>query len=176
MSIYDELFDLPEDRYLAFLKIEHGLREKLNQRLDTGEENSPWFEWYQDYANAVIGAAQGLEIDGFDHLEVPSNKNNYHDEYRRIVLTVDRLAIQIRIDNSRRSKRYSVALDSAAKAKIRHHLTQLKELTDKLELPQRKCETIISKIIALEEELERERTRFEVVGAFIVDAPALPER
>ena len=90
MSVYhSDPFDLPEDRYLAFLQIEHGLREKLNQRLDTGEEHSPWFEWYQDYANAVLGAAQGLGIDGFEHLMVPSNRNNYHDEYRQIVLAVD---------------------------------------------------------------------------------------
>ena len=91
MSVYNnDLFDLPEDRYLAFLQIEHGLREKLNQRLDTGEENSPWFEWYQDYAKAVLGAT-GVGHQQIDHLIVPSSRNNFHDEYRQIVLAVDQL-------------------------------------------------------------------------------------
>jgi hypothetical protein len=52
-------------------------------------------------------------------------------------------------------------------------LAQLKGLTNKLEVPQRKREAIINKIIALEHELERERTRFEIVGALIVDAASI---
>lgn len=77
--------------------------------------------------------------------------------------------MQIRIRHSRRAKRYSVALDDATKQKIRHHLTQLKELADKLEISTAKREAILDRILALEIEMERERTRFDVVASFILE-------
>jgi hypothetical protein len=169
----DSYFDLPEDRNLAFLQIERELRATLKQRLDTGEENSPWFEWYQDYANSVLGAVEALSVDGFEHLSVPANRNNYHDEYRNIVLAVDRFTLGIRVAHAQLRKQFSVALDGAAKEKIRHYLGQLKQIVDTLDVSQRKREAIISKLIALEEELERDRTRFEIVGAFIIDAATI---
>jgi hypothetical protein len=173
MTAHDDPFDLPEDHYLAFLQIERELRGRLQIRLDSAEDNSPWFEWYQDYANGVLGAAQGLDIEELSHLMVPADRNNYHDEYRKIVLAVDKLTIQVKIAYSRQNKRFSVALDAAAKTKIRHHLMQLKEFIDKLDVSQRKREAIISKIIALEEELERARTKFEVVGALVLDVASI---
>lgn len=165
-----DYFDLPEDYDLAFLKIERDLRNKLQLRLDGGDDQSPFLEWYQDYINSVLGAARGLGIEAFNGFEIPTNRISYHDEYRAFTLAVDQYVMQVRIRHSRRVKRYSVALDSVAKEKIMHHLTQLKELTNKLEISNRKREAIIAKILALESEVERERTRFEVVGALIVES------
>jgi hypothetical protein len=44
---------------------------------------------------------------------------------------------------------YSVALDSATKSKIRHHLQQIKDIVDRLEVSERKKEALYSKINAL---------------------------
>jgi hypothetical protein len=76
----------------------------------------------------------------------------------------------VRIRHSRRAKRYSVALDTATKQKIKHHLDQLKEITGSLELSTAKRESVLGKILALEMELARERTRFEVIAALILES------
>ena len=168
-----DYFDLPEDTDLAFLHIEKELRQKLQQRIDESNNDSPFVEWYQDYINETLGAARGLNITEFDEFSVPVNNHRYHEEYRAFTLAVDQYIMQVRIRHSRRAKRYSVALDAAAKEKIRHHLNQLKDLTDKLEVSTKKREAIIAKILALESEMERERTRFEVVGAFILESATI---
>ena len=122
----DSYLQLPEDPKLAFLHIEREFRALLERKVHIGDENSPWFEWHQDYSNHVLGAARSLEIEEFDSLVLPTDINNYHRDYRAIVLAVDRLAIEFRINQSRRINKYSVALDTVAKSKIRHRLVQLR--------------------------------------------------
>lgn len=166
----DDYFDLPEDPELAFLKLEKDARAVLDKRLDAADEQSPFYEYYQDYINSTLAAARGLQLDYFEFWTTPTNRNEIYDTYRSFSLEVAKYTMQIRIRHSRRAKRYSVALDSATKQKIRHHLAQLKELSDKLELSSAKREAIRSKILALEMEMERERTRFDVVASFLLEA------
>jgi len=59
-------------------------------------------------------------------------------------------------------------MERVIKEKIAHHLEQLKQLLDELDISREKRESIFSKIVALEEELHRERTRFEVVADFVL--------
>lgn len=165
----DDYFDLPEDAELAFIQLEKKFRAQLDERLDKADNDSPVFQYYQEYINSTLAAAKGLHIDYLSKFETPVSDSQIYDEYRAFSLAVQEFTMQIRIRHSRRAKRYSVALDSAAKEKIKHHLTQLKELTEKLEISTAKRESILAKIAALEEELQRERTRFEVVAAFILE-------
>jgi hypothetical protein len=169
----DDYFDLPEDEELAFLQLEKECRELLERRIDNGDNNSPFSQYYQEYINSTLAAARGLGLKYFDLWETPTRDNDICDAYRAFSLDVARHTMQIRIRHSRRAKRYSVALDAATKQKIRHHLEQLKELAEKLEISTTKREAVLSKILALEMELERERTRFEVVASFILEAASI---
>lgn len=56
-----DYFDLPKDPELAFLELERKFREKLENRLDGGYDESPFFEWYQvDRLNRqVVWESQG---------------------------------------------------------------------------------------------------------------------
>ena len=165
----DDLFNLPEDPERAFYEIEKRLRKKLEERLDSGHNDSPYDEWYTDYINETLGAASALEIEYFENFSVPASRRNVYDEYRRFRLGVDHYLMNIRIKHSRRAKKYSVQLDFASRQKIRHHLTQLKEFIDKLEISKQKRESIFARISDLESEIERDRTRLEVVGDFLIE-------
>jgi hypothetical protein len=176
----DDYIDLPEDEELAFLQIEKECRALLNKRIDEARDDSPFLEYYQDYINSTLAGAHGLQIDHFSKWETPTFKQNIasthdqvYDTYRAFSLAVAEYTMQVRIRHSRRAKRYSVAIDSATKSKIRHHLTQLKELTEKLEIPIAKREAIYAKIVALEMEMERERTRFEVIAALVLETASV---
>lgn len=69
---------------------------------------------------------------------------------------------EIQIRHSRRAKVYSVPSDLATKERIRHHLNEMKSLCDRLEISVVKKEIILKKILDLELEMTRERTRFEI--------------
>lgn len=165
----DDYIDLPEDEDLAFLQIEKYLRATLDARIDQGDNNSPFDQYRIEYINSTIAAARALKIDFFSRWNTPRIDDDVYQIYLAFSLVVAEYRMQVRIRHSRRMKRYSVALDSATKQKIRHHLTQLKELTDKLEIPTAKREAIYAKIVALEMEMERERTRFEVFAALALE-------
>lgn len=179
----DDYIDLPEDEELAFLQIEKECRALLDKRIDEGSEISPFLEYYQEYINSTLAGARGLQIDYFSKWETPAFKtgsknlstirDQVYDTYRAFSLAVAEYTMQVRIRHSRRAKRYSVAIDSATKSKIRHHLTQLKELTEKLEIPIAKREAIYAKIVALEMEMERARTRFEVIAALVLETASV---
>jgi hypothetical protein len=132
-----------------------------------------FFDYYQDYINSTLGAAHGLAIEYFDDFGALSSRRDYHEQYRNFIIAVDHYLIQIRIRHSRRAKRYSVELDLAAKEKIRHYLAQLKELVEQLAVTPKKREAIFNKILALESELSRDRTRFDIVAAFILEGSAV---
>jgi len=166
----EDYFDLPDDPELAFLQLEREARSVLEGRIEGGDDDSPFYEYYQEYINSTLAAARGLQLDYFEFWETPTDRHETYDVYRKFSLEVAKYTMQIRIRHSLHAKRYSVSLDEATKQKIRHHLNQLKEIADKMEISTAKREAILSKILALEMEMERERTRFDVVASFILES------
>jgi hypothetical protein len=63
-----------------------------------------------------------------------------------------------------------VAFDHATKAKIRHHLTQIKDAVDRLEVPDTKREALYRRISDLENEVVRDRTRYDAYSALFLEA------
>jgi hypothetical protein len=167
-----DYLELPEDPELAFLKLEKSFRGQLQARLDDADNDSPYNQWYIDYVNSTLGAAIGLGINYFNDTVIPSSLErnfDYHGYISDFRTKVDLYVIQIRIKHSRRAKHYSVPLDSATREKIRHHLNQLKDITRQLEISDLKRDAILKKIIGLEAEIERDRTRFELAMALIIE-------
>ena len=152
----EEYVDLPEDKELAFLHLEKEFRTKLEENLEHSENNNSYVYYYREYVSMVMAAATELDIDYFDGTDWSITDRNSWDDYKSFALAVAQYRTQVRIRHSRRTKGYSVALDHATKEKIRHHLTQLKELASKLEVPETKRDAIFAKILTLEKELERE--------------------
>ena len=68
---------------------------------------------------------------------------------------------------------YSVQFDAATKKKLRNHLTRMRELVDKAEVEQDKKEALFKKINALQEEVDRDRTRLDALADLSVTAAGI---
>lgn len=168
----DELINLPDDPELAFVQFERDLRDRLHEKLEESEGyNSGSLKI--EYINHVLAAAKVFELNILTDWDVPSTSVSdgiVHSRYEQFSSDVDHYTVQIRLRNARRTKRDSVALDSIIKRKIRHHLNKIKEIIDQLEVSDPKKEALYAKIGALENEVDRDRTRFEALTALILEA------
>ncbi len=160
-SIYD---DLPDDHELAFAALEAHYKAQLEVDIEGSNEGSVISYYKQRYCNQVIAAAKSLGVDHIKDYSLPSGEQNIWDFYAHFETDVMNLIIQIRINHSRRRKAYSVAFDSAAKQKIRHYIEQIRTAVEQSDLPQNKRDAIFKKLSDLTFEVDRDRTRFEVVA------------
>jgi hypothetical protein len=164
-----ELAELPDDPEQAFVGYERKLREKTIDALERSDGGSAETIQLQ-YINLVIAAARFFGMEFLKDFEVPRvSASNIYESYVQLLSDVDHCTLHLRLRHARRMKQYSVALDAAAKSKIRHHLTKIREIIDKLEIKPSKKEALYSKISSLEEELNRSRTRFEVLASLFLE-------
>ncbi len=157
------LFNLSDDPELSFLELEHSFREKLDIFLHNAHENSSYDENYMEYISYTITSAQELGLQDFEYSNVESIKSGgVYEFYLKFLTYVKSYILKIRIRHSRKSKTNSVSLDDITKEKIRDCLGKMKTLCDKLDFSVEKKEIVLKKILDLEMEMTRERTRFEI--------------
>ena len=90
--------------------------------------------------------------------------------YDAFMSDVDYCVSELRLRNIEREKQHSVALDTATKTKLRHLLSQIREMVDKLDISVARKERLYSRINALQEEIDRERTRYQAFAALMIEA------
>jgi chromosome segregation ATPase len=118
----------------------------------------------------VLAAINELGLEHqFAEESVPSINDVNYTTYINFSKDVEHYRTKLQIRCSRRGKEYSVALDTPTKLKLRHLLSQIKETVDKLDVSQSKKEALFAKISALENEISRDRTRFDAVAALWVE-------
>ncbi len=105
----------------------------------------------------------------FAENSVPSIDDVNYSTYLNFSKDVEHYRTKLQIRHSRRRKEYSVALDTPTKLKLRRLLSQIKDTVDKLDVSQSKKEALFAKISALENEINRDRTRFDAVAALWVE-------
>ncbi len=155
-----DLANLPTDPAAAFVRIEEKLREELTN-LEQLNNTIPVVV-YSRYMNHVIYAAKALGLNFLQSFENINNASDLNDQYRDVSLIIDRFILAHKIRTAKRQQDFSVSLDAATKAKIRHFITQIKETIDHLDLPQNKKDTIYRKVAALELEIDRARTQLQI--------------
>jgi hypothetical protein len=160
-SIYD---DLPDDPELAFVQLESYYKNMLDDAVKNTEEPSAIVFYRSQYANQVVAAAQALDIEGVKTQSIPSGERENWRFFDNFDKEIASLIIQIRIRKSRRKRDFSVALDSGAKQKIRHYIEQIKQMVEASDVSQNKKDSIFKKLADLEIEVDRDRTRFEVIA------------
>jgi hypothetical protein len=94
---------------------------------------------------------------------------NASTAYGGFSTAIENYCVQVKIRHGRRIKGYSVALDPANKEKLRHYLTQIKITVDRLEVNYPKKEALYRCISALENEIDRDRTKWEAYGALAIE-------
>jgi hypothetical protein len=73
------------------------------------------------------------------------------------------------IRKSQRDQGYSVRFDEKARLKIHHHLDQVMDIFQKLEIEDTKREKLISRLNVLQGEVDQPRTRFDRFAALTME-------
>jgi hypothetical protein len=121
----------------------------------------------------VTAASVELELPGLDELEIPAAANFSDNVYEDFKGQIDYYRTAFKIRYSRRAKGYSVRFDPKTKLKINHHLQQIREIIIKLEVDDWKQEALIRCLENLQSEVDRDRSRFEVYGALVIEAAGI---
>jgi hypothetical protein len=165
--LYD---DLPEDPELAFLSLEALFKRECDEQLARAHQEERTDVYFIQYISRVLAAINELRLEPqFAENSVPSIDSVNYTTYLNFSKDVEHYRTKLQIRHSRRRKEYSVALDMPTKRKLRHLLLQIKETVDKLDVSQSKKEALFAKIAALENEINRERTRFDALAALWVE-------
>jgi hypothetical protein len=61
-------------------------------------------------------------------------------------------------------------LNIATRQKLNHHIEQLREIFLKLEVDEKKREALLSRLVELQKEVDRDRTRFDSYAALVMEA------
>lgn len=165
ISVYD---DLPDDPEQAFIVLEEHFRDRLDRQLQNANEQDNTSVFYTEYIGRVLAAIEELDLSAAFRQVVPRIEEVDYSTYLNFNKDVEHYKTSLRIRHARRAKGFSIKFDEATKQKILHHLTQIKEIIPKLEISEGKREDLIGKVLELEKELARDRTRLEVAGDFLI--------
>jgi hypothetical protein len=170
-NIFD---DLPEEPELIFLKLDDAFREQCDSAVFEGR-NQHGDDYdstgdYLTYMRKVSAIASELELDGLSVLEVPPASNFSYRFYQDFRGKVDYYRTILRLRHSRRAQGYSVRFDQKTKAKLTHYIDQIREVILVLEVDEWKKESLLRCLNNLQLEVDKDRSKYEVFGAFVVEA------
>lgn len=167
----EDLMDLPDDPIEAFLHLERIARGEMDRGL-AAEGDNGWTHELR-YMSSVLAAAKAFNIDEIANSHfMPGYDVELAPVLVQFMRHVDYLCARLRIENAQRIKKHSVAFDAATKQKLGHLLTQVRDTVSKLEVSEAKRERLFIKIEALQLEIDRTRTRMEVLGGLVAEFAA----
>jgi hypothetical protein len=165
MDIYDEL---PVEPEAAFLLLEKHYREKYELGIRLNSDDTDFSVHQMEYIAQVLGAIAELDLENEFRSDVPSIENVNTQTYLNFSKDVKNYCTRLSIRVSRRVQGFSVIFDSAAKQKAHHFIGQLRELFNAVEVDEPKREALFTRLSALENEIDRDRTRLEKYGELII--------
>lgn len=167
----EEMADLPADPEEAFVVLEEMARGRYRDECRSlGEEDSS-IPMKHRYMSTVLPAAQFYDIDALMFWSRPTEKELWsHDYYDRFMDDVDYCVSELKLRIITRARQHSVALDADAKTKLRQMLSHIRETVDKLDISVAKKEALFKRINALQDEIDRDRTRYQAFAALIIEA------
>ena len=155
--------NLPEDDRDAFTALEALSRERLYQAERDREGDITWSAMV-GYMNEIAALAKSYALDDVTFDRNPDNPRN---EFEDFTLKVEYAISQIRVERTRRRKKASVALSSAGRQKIQHHLERIKTEISESTLPEKRKKRLLEKLATFESELTKARTELWTVMAFV---------
>jgi len=166
----DPFEDLPDDPEEAFLILEEHFREECNLRLQEAGHDERTDVIHVAYISQVL-AALGLEAEFKS--EVPSIESVSYNTYLDFNKDVMHYRTMLRIRKGQRRQGYSVRFDDNAKRKVHHHLDQVLEIFNRLEVEDTKRERLISCLNDLQAEVNQPRTRFDHFAALSIEVSSV---
>jgi hypothetical protein len=165
----DPFEDLPDDPEDAFLRLEEHFRQQCDSALRDAGQDERTDVIQVAYISQVLGAITALGLQGEFKSEVPSIEDVNYNTYLDFNKDVMHYRTVLRIRKSLRTQGYSVQFDETAKRKVHHHLDQVLEIFNKLEIEDRKREKLISRLNELQSEVNQPRTRFDRFAALSME-------
>ncbi len=169
----DPYEDLPDDPEEAFLKLEAHFHAECDRRLKAATQDDRTDVIYVDYIAQVLGAINALELQGEFKSEVPSIEDVSFNTYLNFNKDVMHYRTMLRIRRSQRDQGYSVQFDETARRKVHHHLDQVLEIFQKLDIDDPKREKLISRLNELQSEVNQRRTRFDRFAALTMEVSGM---
>jgi len=164
---------LPRDPEQAFLHLERYYREKCEDQVNKARQDETVGRFWADYIGRVLAVIRELGLTTqFNSERMPKVEEIDYNTYMNFGKEVEFYRTQLLIRHGLRVQGYSVALDSATKQKIGHHLAKIREIVNKLEVSDEKREALYSKIEALQLEVDRDRTRLDAYADLVIEAAA----
>jgi hypothetical protein len=169
----DPYSELPDDPEEAFLVLEAHFRHECDRALQALDQNERSDVVHVDYMAKVLGAINALGLESNFKSEVPSIDDVDYSTYLNFNKDVTHYRTVLRIRRSQREQGYSVQFDETAKSKIHHHLDQVLEILNKLEVEETKREKLISRLNDLQNEVNLKRTRFDRLAALSIEVASV---
>ena len=161
-NIYE---NLPEDPAEAFLFLEETFRNECEESVRRAHEGENQNVYFVNYIAQVIAAITELGLTPQFENRVPQIEHVDYQTYLNFSKDVKHYRTMLLIRRGRRVQGYSVRFD----AKVHHHIEQLRTIFDKLEVEQDKREALFDKLNDLKKEIDRDRTRFDIYAALVVE-------
>jgi hypothetical protein len=166
----DNLYEnLPDDPEQAFLILERHFREECSRAVAFAGQNDDKTVFYMDYIAQVVAAIRELGLTAEFDQRVPQIQDVDHNTYVNFSKDVKHFRTTLEIRHGRRTQGHSIRFDPATKEKVRHHLKQLRSIFDHLEIDDGKREALFDKLNALEQEVDRNRTRIDSFAALAIE-------
>ncbi|MCK1391623.1 hypothetical protein [Bradyrhizobium sp. 1] len=163
-------WDLPENPEEAFLVLEDRYRRECEDAVSKAGEHDILSVYYTDYIAQVLGAAEELEIvEAAFNDEVPRIENVDFSTYQFFSKRVKHYVTRLQIRHGRRIQGHSVRFDLSAKTKVHHLLAQVRDIFLKLEVEEKKRESLLTKLNILEKEVDLNRTRYDAYAALVIE-------
>lgn len=166
----DPFEDLPDDPETAFLKLEAHFRAEMEEKI--GNETFGEYNATNDkvgYIAKTLGVRDAYGLDILSDWRVPSSGNFADTVLTSFLTDIDYCRVVMQVRAARRTSEYSVKFDLKAKEKIHHFTKQIREIFLKLEVPDRKRDALLNKLSALDNEVDRNRTRFDAYAAAAIE-------
>jgi len=164
---YENLSGHPEE---AFLQLEEIFKVRAEKALANCDDDSWPAEALLNYVSGVLAAKTALGLEILEGWRLPSpgdfDINTYHSFCSDV--TYCKTLMQVRL--SVRRNDYSVCLEPAKKIELHFHLEQVRAVFLEMDVPDRKREALLSRLEALEREIDRDRTRFDIVASLLIDS------
>lgn len=166
-------YNLPDDPEAAFLRLETHFRAECDQRLKDADRDERTDVIYVDYIAQILAAITALDLESEFKSEVPTIEDVTYNTYLNFNKDVKHYCTVLRIRKSLRDQGYSVQFDDTAKRKIHHHLHQVLDIFNKLEVEDTKREKLIARLADLQHEVNQPRTRFDRFAALVIETSSM---
>lgn len=163
--------------YISAL-VNHAQRS-LSQQTDKLDPDNE-YQWRQKeeiqqrFMNVIVAASKKFEIEPFASMAIPTHSNYQNSDYKQFQSDMDHFVTQIIIDNSMRSKKFSVEILPKSKDQIRRYVHGLRECIENSNMTSQKRKILLNKLDSFEKELEKRRMNFLAVTLLSFEILAIP--